>query len=496
MEDEHEPLLSRESEGNGNCLVEFEGDVEPVRSLGEFNREFVVESKKLWYLAGPAIFTSICQYSLGAITQAFAGHVGTLELAAVSMENSVIAGFSLGLLLGMGSALETLCGQAYGAGQLDMLGIYMQRSWVILLTTALILSIFYVFATPFLILIGQDHSIAHATGLFSLYMIPQLFAYAVYFPIQKFLQAQSKMMSMAVIASIALLLHIFFSWLVMIKLNWGMVGAAVVLNGSWWFIVVAQLVYIFSGSCGRAWSGFSWKAFQNLWGFFRLSLASAVMLCLDMWYFMVLILFAGYLKNPEVSVDGLSICMNILGWTMMVAFGFNAATSVRVSNELGAGHPRAAKFSVVVVVTTSFMLGFVLSMILLAKKNDWPKAFTSSATVKKLVSELNPLLCISIIANNIQPVLSGVATGAGWQALVAYVNIGCYYIFGVPLGLLLGYKLDFGVKGIWSGMLAGTVVQTLVLIWMTYRTNWNKEASIAGDRIKHWGGEVAEASDA
>ncbi|ERN13762.1 hypothetical protein AMTR_s00049p00187620 [Amborella trichopoda] len=135
-------------------------------------------------------------------------------------------------------------------------------------------------------------------------------------------------------------------------------------------------------------------------------------------------------------------------------------------------------------------------MILLAKKNDWPKAFTSSATVKKLVSELNPLLCISIIANNIQPVLSGVATGAGWQALVAYVNIGCYYIFGVPLGLLLGYKLDFGVKGIWSGMLAGTVVQTLVLIWMTYRTNWNKEASIAGDRIKHWGGEVAEASDA
>ncbi|XP_011626173.1 protein DETOXIFICATION 29 isoform X3 [Amborella trichopoda] len=448
MEDEHEPLLNRESRGNGNSFVEFEGDIEPTRSLGEFSREFAVESKKLWYLAGPAIFTSICQYSLGAITQAFAGHLGTLELAAVSMENSVIAGFSFGLLLGMGSALETLCGQAYGAGQLDMLGIYMQRSWVILITTALILSIFYVFATPFLILIGQDHRIAAAAGLFSLYMIPQLFAYAVYFPIQKFLQAQSRMMSMAVIASIALLLHTFFSWLVMIKLNWGMVGAAVVLNGSWWFIVVAQLVYIFCGSCGRAWSGFSWMAFRNLWGFVRLSVESAVMLC------------------------------------------------VRVSNELGAGHPRTAKFSVVVVVTTSFILGFVLSMILLATKNDWPKAFTSSEEVKNLVSELTPLLCISIVVNNVQPVFSGVAIGAGWQGLVAYVNIGCYYIFGIPLGLLLGYKLDFGVKGIWNGMLAGTVVQTLILIWMTDRTNWNKEASIAGDRLKHWGGEVAKANDA
>lgn len=38
------------------------------------------------------------------------------------------------------------------------------------------------------------------------------------------------------------------------------------------------------------------------------------------------------------------------------------------------------------------------------------------------------------------------AVGAGWQAVVAYVNIGCYYVFGVPLGLIMGYKFDFGVS--------------------------------------------------
>ena len=38
------------------------------------------------------------------------------------------------------------------------------------------------------------------------------------------------------------------------------------------------------------------------------------------------------------------------------------------------------------------------------------------------------------------------AIGAGWQAIVAYVNIACYYLFGVPLGLIMGYKLDMGVK--------------------------------------------------
>ncbi|XP_019702062.3 protein DETOXIFICATION 30 isoform X2 [Elaeis guineensis] len=475
-----EPLLSKSSrpderkEGHGRAIAGHPsmvfvaeigdlGDIGSISGPRDFWKEFVVESKKLWYLAGPAIFTSLCQYSLGAITQMFAGHVGTLELAAVSVENSVIGGFSFGVMLGMGSALETLCGQAYGAGQLDMMGVYMQRSWVILNTTALLLSLLYVFARALLRLIGQTEEIAAAAGTFSVWMIPQLFAYAMNFPIAKFLQAQSRMMAMAVVSTVALLLHTLFSWLLMLRLEWGLVGAAVVLNASWWFIVLGQLAYIFGGACGRAWSGFSLKAFVNLWGFVRLSLASAVMLC-----------------------------MTILGWTVMVAMGANAAISVRVSNELGAGHPRTAKFSVIVVVITSFFIGIFLSFILIITRKQYPSAFTNSNDVKRVVYALTPLLAISIVINNIQPVLSGVAIGAGWQALVAYVNIACYYIFGIPLGLIMGYKLDMGVQGIWCGMLSGTIVQTLILFWMTYRTNWNKEASIAEERIRRLGGELEE----
>lgn len=41
---------------------------------------------------------------------------------------------------------------------------------------------------------------------------------------------------------------------------------------------------------------------------------------------------------------------------------------------------------------------------------------------------------------------SGVAVGCGWQAFVAYVNVGCYYGVGIPLGCLLGFKYDLGAK--------------------------------------------------
>ncbi|KAL1317121.1 hypothetical protein HN51_069214 [Arachis hypogaea] len=487
----HQPLLSPEDQMRPRNTVVFttdSDDIGPITGPIDFLRQFSIEAKKLWYLAGPAIFTSLCQYSLGAITQLFAGHVSTIALAAVSIENSVIAGFCFGIMIGMGSALETLCGQAFGAGKPEMLGVYMQRSWIILNTTALLLSLLYVFARQILKAIGETTAIAEAAGVFALYMIPQLFAYSMNFPIQKFLQAQSKMMIMAWTAAVALVAHAVLSWVLMLKLGWGLVGAAAVLNAAWWFMVIVKIGYVVCGYCGKTWRGFSFQAFQNLWAFLRLSFASAIMLCLEVWYFMALILIAGYLKNAEVSVDAMSICMNILGWMIMLTLGMNAAVSVRVSNELGARHPRTAKFAIAVAVITTLMVSFVLSMVLVIFRKEYPSLFTTDEDVKELVIELTPMLALCIIINNVQPVLSGVAVGAGWQATVAYVNITCYYLIGVPLGLLLGFKLDLGVIGIWSGMMSGTILQSCVLFFMVYKTNWNKEASLAEDRIKKWGG--------
>ncbi|XP_068312897.1 protein DETOXIFICATION 33-like isoform X1 [Pyrus communis] len=459
----------------------------------EFVKQFGIESKRLWKIAGPAIFTALCQYSLGALTQTFAGFVGDLELAAVSIENSVIAGLAFGVMLGMGSALETLCGQAYGAGQIRMLGVYMQRSWIILLVTACVLVPVYVWSPPILELVGETTEISEAAGKFAVWMLPQLFAYALNFPIQKFLQAQRKVSVIAWISAAVLVEHAVFSWLLMIKLGWGLTGAAITLNASWWLIIIAQLLYIFITKSDGAWSGFSWLAFADLWGFVKLSLASAVMLCLEFWYLMVLVVITGRLTNPLIPVDAISICMNINGWDAMIAIGFNAAISVRVSNELGAGNFRMAKFAVIVVSTTSIAIGLVCMIVVLTTKDYFPYLFTNSEAVAEETTQLAVLLGFTVLLNSLQPVLSGVAVGAGWQSLVAYINIGCYYVVGLPAGILLGFTFKFGVEGIWSGMIGGIVLQTIILIIITSITNWKKEADEAEDRVRKWGGGGRDA---
>ncbi|KAK2992074.1 hypothetical protein RJ640_023457 [Escallonia rubra] len=96
------------------------------------------ESKKIWLIAGPSIFCRLAMFSLTVITQAFAGHLGDRDLAAISIATTVIISISFGFLLGMASALETLCGQAYGAKQYHMLGVYMQRFLQCQLKTAVV----------------------------------------------------------------------------------------------------------------------------------------------------------------------------------------------------------------------------------------------------------------------------------------------------------------------------------------------------------------------
>lgn len=45
----------------------------------------------------------------------------------------------------------------------------------------------------------------------------------------------------------------------------------------------------------------------------------------------------------------------------------------------------------------------------------------------------------------VELVNKGVAIGSGWQAVVAYVNLVTYYVIGLPIGCVLGFKTSLGV---------------------------------------------------
>ncbi|TKY74409.1 TRANSPARENT TESTA protein 12 [Spatholobus suberectus] len=453
------------------------------------------ESKKLWHIAAPSIFTRLAMFSITVVTQSFAGHLGDLDLAAISIACTVLISITFGFLLGMASALETLCGQAYGAGQHRMLGVYLQRSWVVLFLSSILMLPMFVFATPVLKLIGQPVAVAEQAGLVAVWLIPFHLSFPFQFTLQRFLQCQLKTGIIAWVSGAALAIHVLVSWVFVYKMRIGIVGTALSIGFSWWLSVLGMLRYALFGGCPHSWTGFSAEAFVGLWEFFKLALASGVMLALENFYYRLLLIVSGYMHNTEIAIDALSVCVTIYGWESMIPLAFLGATGVRVANELGAGNAKGAKFATVVSVVNTVLVGFIFWLIIVSFNKELALIFTSSSSVIQMVNELAMLLAFTILLNCIQPVLSGVAVGSGRQAVVAYINIGSYYLVGIPLGVLLGWLLPSGIIGMWTGMMSGTVVQTLILTIITMKYDWEKEVCFTTRSILARNGMVLGGAD-
>lgn len=442
------------------------------------------ESKKMWIVAGPAILIPFSTFGIHVISQAFIGQISATELAAYALIFTVIFRIVLGIQLGMVNGVGTLSGQAFGAKQYHKLGIYLQQSCIILLVVSALVTPVFIFASPILKALGQDHKIADTAGKYAIWFIAVTFLYGVLYSCNSFLQSQSKNFILSVYAVLSLLAHIFLCWLLSVKLKLGIPGVMVSTVLAYMIPNIGQIAYIVCGGCRETWKGVTALAFKDLGLTIKLSLSSGVMICLEFCYNTLLILLTGNMENAEVTIDALSICLNISGWAMMVSFGFLAAASVRVSNELGRRDARAAKFSILMAVLTSFSIGFVLFVFFLVFRDNAAYLFTNSVDVAKAVSSLSPLLALTLLLNSVQPVLSGVANGAGMQGIVAYVNLGSYYLVGIPLGVLLGYVLKLQVQGVWIGMIIGTAVQTTILVIMICMTDWDKQISLAQKRVR------------
>ncbi|WZZ61055.1 hypothetical protein YC2023_061162 [Brassica napus] len=132
-----------------------------------------------------------------------------------------------------------------------------------------------------------------------------------------------------------------------------------------------------------------------------------------------------------------------------IQFIYPTQKVVRVSNELGAGNPKSAAFSVIIVNIYSLITSVILAIVILACRDFLSYAFTEGKKVSAAVSDLCPLLALTLVLNGIQP-------------------------------------------GIWTGMICGTLIQTVILAWVTFRTDWTKEVEEASKRLDKWSNKKLE----
>ncbi|KAF9625608.1 hypothetical protein IFM89_024381 [Coptis chinensis] len=447
------------------------------------------EVKKVGYLAGPMVAVTLSQYLLQVISMMMVGHLGELSLSSTAIATSLTGVTGYSLLLGMASGLETLCGQAYGAQQYQKLGNYTWSAILSLLLLCIPVSLIWINLEKLLALIGQDPIISLEAGKYAVWLVPSLFGYAVLQPLVRYLQSQSLILPMLLSSSAILCIHTPLCWVLVHKSGLGAVGGALAIGISYWLNVIFLILYIYrSSSCKKTSVPLSRDVIKGIGEFWRLAVPSTIMICLEWWSFELLILLSGLLPNPQLETSVLSVCLTTISFLYTIPFGLGAAASTRVSNELGAGNAEDARVSVCVVMFIAVTEMIIVSVILFASRNILGYAYSNEKEVIDYVTRLVPLVCLSVIMDSLQGVLSGIARGAGWQHLGAYVNLGSFYLAGIPVAVLLGFLLHLGGKGLWIGIVVGSTIQSGLLAFITSSTNWQKQAMKAKERISEGDG--------
>ncbi|XP_047048404.1 protein DETOXIFICATION 12-like [Lolium rigidum] len=447
-------------------------------------REAVDESGRLVALAAPMIAVALLQLMMQLISTVMVGHLGEVALAGAAIANSLTNVFGFSILIGLASGLETMCGQAYGAEQYHKLSLYTYRSIIVLLFVSVPIAILWVLIPDVLPLLGQEPQIASEAGKYALWLIPGLIAFSVAQCFSKFLQCQSLIFPMVLSSLITLSVFIPLCWFMVYKVGMGNAGAALSVSICDWVEVTVLGLYIkFSPSCEKTRAPFSWEAFRGIGSYMRLAVPSALMICLEWWSYELLVLLSGILPNPALETSVLSICISTVVLLYNLPYGIGTAASVRVSNELGAGNPKGARLVVGVALSMVACSAVLVSTTLLALRHFIGIAFSNEEEVINYVTRMVPVLSISVITDSLQGVLSGVARGGGWQHLGAYVNLGAFYLIGIPVALFFGFTMQLRGMGFWFGMIAGGATQVILLSVITATTKWDKMADAAKERV-------------
>ncbi|KAI9080821.1 hypothetical protein K1719_037223 [Acacia pycnantha] len=431
-------------------------------------------------IALPMILTGLLLYCRSMISMLFLGGLGELALAGGSLALGFanITGYSI--LSGLATGMEPICGQAFGAKRFTLLGLCLQRTVLLLLFTCIPISLLWIYMKTILLLCGQDEAIATQAQSYLVYSIPDLLAQSILHPLRIYLRSQSITLPLTLCAIFSVLLHIPINYFLVSHLNLGIKGVA--LGGVWTnFNLIASLILyiIFSGTHKRTWGGFSFKCFTEWRSLLNLAIPSCISICLEWWWYEIMILLCGLLLNPKDTVASMGILIQTTSLLYIFPSSLSFSVSTRVGNKLGAQESSKAKLSAIVGLSCSFVLGLSALAFSVMVRNVWASMFTRDKEIITLTSMVLPIIGLCELGNCPQTTGCGVLRGTARPKVGANINLGCFYLVGMPVAIALAFYAGFDFEGLWLGLLAAQGSCAVTMLVVLSRTDWELEAQRA-----------------
>lgn len=192
-----------------------------------------------------------------------------------------------------------------------------------------------------------------------------------------------------------------------------------------------------------------------------------------------MILLCGLLINPQATVASMGVLIQTTALIYIFPSSLSFAVSTRVGNELGAENPKKAKLAALVGLCFSYGLGFSALFFAVSVRHVWASMFTSDAEIIALTSMVLPIIGLCELGNCPQTTVCGVLRGTARPKLGANINLGCFYLVGMPVAVRLSFFAGFDFKGLWLGLLAAQASCMFTMLIVLARTNWEGQVQRA-----------------
>lgn len=416
-------------------------------------------------LALPVAGVQLGLMAMGLVDTMMVGRVSAPDLAAVALGNLFffVSGiFGVGVLM----SLDPVVAQAVGAGDEEAAARAVQRGLLLacllaLLTALALLPAEFAFRLadqpPEVIPIAVGYVLASIPGA------PPFFYFAVF---RQSLQAMNRVAPILWTTLAANGINVFLNW-VLIWGNLGVprlgaVGSAWATTFARWF-VAAMLLAV------------AWPLLRPLLYPLRARIFEPLPLARMLWLgvpigiqmqlewgaFAMTGLLMGVIGTNAMA--GHQIALNLAAFAFMIPVGIGAAASVRVGQEVGRGNPDGARKAAgsAIALGLVFMLG--TAAIFLTVPAFLGRVFTTDPAVIGVVVILLPIAGVFQVFDGLQAVAGGILRGVGDTRAPMWANILGFWGVGLPVALLLAFRLERGPAGLWWGLAVGLGAVALIL---------------------------------
>ncbi|KAL9152790.1 hypothetical protein ABFS82_10G005300 [Erythranthe guttata] len=443
--------------------------------------EAIEELYNLGKIACPVALTTLLYFSKTIISMLFLGHMEKAELAGGSLAIGFanVTGFSV--MKGLCTGMDPICCQAFGARRWPVLSQTYIKTVVLLLIATVPMAFLWLNAETLFQRLGQDRVISKIAKNYLLFSIPELITHANLVPLRTLLRTQGLNSPNTIVATCVSAVHLPVTYFLVTYLNMRVKGIALASVIYSLNMNIGLWIYLyFSKAAIKPWAGATLGSVFHGWKpLLGLALPSVCQVCLEWWWYEIILFLSGLLPNPESCVAAMGILIQTTGTVYVFPFALSLSISQRVGHELGAAQPARARLAAIVGILVAAAYGVSAFGMSLALRSLWGKLYTTDTQVLGLISSVLPILGLAEIGNAPQTAASGALTGSARPKVGVRINIAAFYLVGLPCSAVFAFKMKIGFQGLWMGLVAAQGACMAMMFYSLSRTDWKHEAKRA-----------------